>query len=135
MCLVFEALGSSLYDYVRMNNFKPLPLKCVQSFSQQLLISLRFLHKQRLVHTDLKPENILLTRCSFHDSWAVTKERASHRVCEPDKLDIKCKKSCVATVMGVSGCEGSESVTGAKAAERGRCDSIVGCGSACSTCC
>lgn len=91
MCLVFEALGSSLYDYVRMNNFKPLPLKCVQAFSQQLLISLRFLHKQRLVHTDLKPENILLTRCSFHDSWAVTKERTSRRVCEPDKLDIKCK--------------------------------------------
>ena len=30
LCLVFERLGASLYDYIKANRYKPFPLYCVQ---------------------------------------------------------------------------------------------------------
>jgi serine/threonine protein kinase len=60
--IVTEPLGKSLYDFIKANNYKPLPLYCVQSFADQLLTAVSFLHGMRLVHTDLKPENILLVK-------------------------------------------------------------------------
>lgn len=59
-CMIFEPLGPSLYDLIKVNNFRPLPLYCVQSFADQLLFAVCFLHEMKLIHTDLKLENILL---------------------------------------------------------------------------
>ena len=65
-CLVFEKLGLSLYDFIKRNHYKPLPLKLVQSFSLQLLEAVHFLHsKVNMVHTDLKLENILLVNDGY----------------------------------------------------------------------
>ncbi|KAG2495652.1 hypothetical protein HYH03_006252 [Edaphochlamys debaryana] len=61
VCMVFEKLGLSLFDYMRKNNYKPFPLDIVQDFGRQLLEAVSYMHELRLVHTDLKPENILLT--------------------------------------------------------------------------
>lgn len=60
VCMVFERLGPSLYDFLRRNGYKPFPLAMAQAFARQLLESLAFMHELHLVHTDLKPENILL---------------------------------------------------------------------------
>lgn len=58
--MVCESLGRSLYDYLKMNDYKPFPYKFVKSWTQQLMHVLLFLHKTcNLCHTDLKPENIL----------------------------------------------------------------------------
>lgn len=59
-CLVFEPLGASLYDVVRANKYRPLPLYCVQAFADQLVCALAFLHSIHVIHTDLKLENVLL---------------------------------------------------------------------------
>eukprot|EP00536_Pseudo-nitzschia_multiseries_P012515 jgi/Psemu1/244632/estExt_Genewise1.C_4820020 len=59
-CMVFEALGPSLYDFSKAQNYHPFPMHCVRDFALQLLETLEFLHSFRLIHTDLKPENILL---------------------------------------------------------------------------
>jgi serine/threonine protein kinase len=59
-CMVFEPLGASLYDLVKANRYRPLPLYCVQSFADQLCAAVAFLHRMRLIHTDLKLENVLL---------------------------------------------------------------------------
>jgi len=60
MCLVFEPLGPSLYDFMKSRHHQPFIPKHVQLFSRQLLEALCFLHHNSLVHTDLKPENVLL---------------------------------------------------------------------------
>jgi len=60
-CLVFEALGPSLYDFLKRHSYQPFPMICVRDFARQLLETLEFLHSFRLIHTDLKLENILLT--------------------------------------------------------------------------
>ncbi|SJK85780.1 dual-specificity kinase [Babesia microti strain RI] len=61
ICLVFEVLGSSLYDFLVQNNFKGYFIRDIQEIARQTLQSLAFLRKVKIVHTDLKPENILFT--------------------------------------------------------------------------
>ncbi|KAG9305441.1 hypothetical protein G9A89_021159 [Geosiphon pyriformis] len=60
ICMVFDLLGSSLFDFLKANDFNPFPLNQIQHIAKQLLSSVDFLHNLGLVHTDLKPENILL---------------------------------------------------------------------------
>ncbi|ORX69231.1 kinase-like protein, partial [Linderina pennispora] len=60
VCMVFELLGPSVFDFLKENEFRPFSLHHVQLFAEQLLRSVAFLHRLNLVHTDLKPENILL---------------------------------------------------------------------------
>lgn len=60
VCMVFRKLGSSLYDFLRRNGYRPFPLDVVQCFARQILSAVTFLHDLDIVHTDLKPENILL---------------------------------------------------------------------------
>lgn len=90
-CMAFEPLGPSLYDYVKANGYRPPPLYCVQSFADQLLRAVAFLHGMRLVHTDLKLENILLvSREPFRESTKVTSLRQEGgTVLTPTATDIR----------------------------------------------
>ncbi|OLY84740.1 Dual specificity protein kinase lkh1 [Smittium mucronatum] len=65
VCMVFDLLGSSLYDFLKGNLFQPFPLSDVQKISFQIIKSIFFIHSLNLIHTDLKPENILLVDDSF----------------------------------------------------------------------
>ncbi|CAL9749550.1 unnamed protein product [Musa acuminata subsp. burmannicoides] len=60
ICIVFEKLGPSLYDFLRKNNYRSFPIDLVRKFARQLLECVAFMHNMHLIHTDLKPENILL---------------------------------------------------------------------------
>lgn len=59
-CLVFEMLEQNLYDFLKKNNFQPLPLKFIRPILQQVLTALLKLKQLGLIHADLKPENIML---------------------------------------------------------------------------
>ena len=88
MCIVFEKLGSSLYDFMRRNGYRPFPLDIVQHFAKQLLRAIAFLHSLRITHTDLKPENILL--CNSADYTKLDRERCGQLGCRvPLNPDIR----------------------------------------------
>ncbi|KAK6930932.1 Protein kinase domain, partial [Dillenia turbinata] len=53
ICIVFEKLGPSLYDFLRKNNYRSFPVDLV------------LMHDLRLIHTDLKPENILFVSSEY----------------------------------------------------------------------
>ncbi|XP_037051096.1 SRSF protein kinase 3-like [Bradysia coprophila] len=60
-CIVFEALGCSLYKLIVKNNYQGLAIQQVKSIIKQVLQGLEYLHtKCNIIHTDIKPENILL---------------------------------------------------------------------------
>lgn len=68
IALVFEKLGSSLFEFIKANKYKGFSIKAIQSITKQVLQGMCFLHEElKLTHTDLKvyyyfiqPENILL---------------------------------------------------------------------------
>ncbi|KAL9176884.1 hypothetical protein ABFS82_01G024300 [Erythranthe guttata] len=65
ICLVFEKLGPSLFDFLKRNKYSSFPVDLVREFGRQLLESVAYMHDLRLIHTDLKPENILLVSGDF----------------------------------------------------------------------
>ncbi|KAL0587642.1 hypothetical protein ABG067_002661 [Albugo candida] len=60
VCMVFERLGCSLYEYLKSHDYKPFPMESIRAYAWQLLVALDYIHNIKLIHTDLKPENILL---------------------------------------------------------------------------
>ncbi|KAM3133063.1 hypothetical protein pb186bvf_014780 [Paramecium bursaria] len=58
-CLVFERLGLSVYQTLKLNNFKPFYLKFIQVILKNVLMGIQYMHQQGFIHTDIKPENIV----------------------------------------------------------------------------
>ncbi|CAN6802730.1 unnamed protein product [Brassica oleracea] len=65
ICIVFEKLGPSLYDFLRKNSYRSFPIDLVRELGRQLLESVAYMHDLRLIHTDLKPENVLLVSSEY----------------------------------------------------------------------
>lgn len=60
LCITFSLLSINLYEYIKNNNFQGFSISRIRRFAIQVLQSLSFLAKHRIIHCDLKPENILL---------------------------------------------------------------------------
>ena len=60
ICITFEILGMSLYEFSETNYFKPLPARLVRLYALQILSALEQVHRAGAIHCDIKPENILL---------------------------------------------------------------------------
>lgn len=56
----FELMSINLYEFMRNNNFRSLSIGLIRRIAIQILNSLVFLKKNKIIHCDLKPENILL---------------------------------------------------------------------------
>ncbi|PVU90304.1 hypothetical protein BB559_004695 [Furculomyces boomerangus] len=65
ICMVFDLLGPSVFDFLKSNEFRPFSLAQVQEMTKQLLRGVAYMHHLNMVHTDLKPENILLVDNSY----------------------------------------------------------------------
>lgn len=84
MCIVFEMLGLSVFDFLRENNYEPYPLEQVRHMAYQLCYSVKFLHDNRLTHTDLKPENILFVDSEYTTHYNHKINREVRRVKSTD---------------------------------------------------
>jgi dual specificity protein kinase CLK2/3 len=59
ICILFDMLGKSVYDFLKENSYHPYPMEQVRHIAYQLAYSVKYLHENHLTHTDLKPENML----------------------------------------------------------------------------
>uniref|UniRef100_UPI0037E899D2 dual specificity protein kinase CLK4-like n=1 Tax=Semicossyphus pulcher TaxID=241346 RepID=UPI0037E899D2 len=86
ICIVFELLGLSTFEFLRQNEFLPFNVEQIRHMAFQIFRAVCFLHRNKLTHTDLKPENILFV-CSDYDL-----EFNNDKRCEEKKLrslDVK----------------------------------------------
>ncbi|GAB6023898.1 hypothetical protein CHUAL_008633 [Chamberlinius hualienensis] len=80
MCLAFEMLGLSVFDFMKENNYQPYPLDQVRHIAYQLCYSVKFLHDNQLTHTDLKPENILFVNSDYDEFYSSKKRREVRKI-------------------------------------------------------
>ncbi|BFU24054.1 protein kinase, putative [Entamoeba histolytica HM-1:IMSS] len=59
LCIVFELLGTNLYQMLQKNEYHGLNIIKVKKFMTQLLECLDGLYNARIVHCDIKPENLV----------------------------------------------------------------------------
>ncbi|KAM3595686.1 uncharacterized protein V6R79_001125 [Siganus canaliculatus] len=80
MCISFELLALSTFDFLKENNYLPYSIGQVRHMAYQLCLAVKFLHDNKLTHTDLKPENILFVNSDFTMSFNVEKKREERTV-------------------------------------------------------
>uniref|UniRef100_A0A0P4VRH3 Putative lammer dual specificity kinase n=1 Tax=Rhodnius neglectus TaxID=72488 RepID=A0A0P4VRH3_9HEMI len=80
ICIGFEMLGLSVFDFLKDNNYQPYSMEHVRHISYQLCYSVKFLHDNQLTHTDLKPENILLVTSDYDLVFNSKKKRDVKRL-------------------------------------------------------
>jgi len=62
LCLVFECMWDNLRMALKKyTKDKGMSLQAVRAYTRQLLIALRHIHKNKILHADLKPDNILIS--------------------------------------------------------------------------
>ncbi|XP_030642295.1 dual specificity protein kinase CLK4 isoform X2 [Chanos chanos] len=84
VCIAFELLGLSTYDFLKENNFLPFPLDHIRRMAYQIIRAVRFLHRNKLTHTDLKPENILFINSDYHLEYNSKMKRDERTLKCPD---------------------------------------------------
>ncbi|PKU34659.1 dual specificity protein kinase clk2 isoform x2 [Limosa lapponica baueri] len=80
MCISFELLGLSTFDFLKDNNYLPYPIHQVRHMAYQVCQAVKFLHDNKLTHTDLKPENILFVNSDYELSYNLEKKRDERSV-------------------------------------------------------
>jgi len=62
LCLAFECMWDNLRVALKKyTKDKGMSLQAVRAYSKQLLIALRHIHKNNIIHADIKPDNILIS--------------------------------------------------------------------------
>ncbi|XP_076173500.1 CDC like kinase darkener of apricot isoform X2 [Ptiloglossa arizonensis] len=84
MCIAFEMLGLSVFDFLRDNHYQPYPLEHVRHIGYQLCYAVKFLHDNKLTHTDLKPENILFVDSDYEKIYNNKKRKEIKRIKRTD---------------------------------------------------
>lgn len=84
ICIVFELLGLSTYDFIKENSFLPFRMDHIRKMAYQICKSVNFLHSNKLTHTDLKPENILFVKSDYTEAYNPKMKRDERTIVNPD---------------------------------------------------
>ncbi|XP_072251955.1 dual specificity protein kinase CLK4-like isoform X2 [Leuresthes tenuis] len=84
ICITFELLGLSTYDFLKENNFQPFSIEQIRHMAYQIVRAVKFLHKNKLTHTDLKPENILFIDSDYDLEYNREKRRDERTLRNPN---------------------------------------------------
>ncbi|XP_060084793.1 uncharacterized protein LOC132564128 [Ylistrum balloti] len=84
VCIAFEMLGLSVFDFLKDNHYIPYPVEHVRHMAYQLCYAVNFLHENQLTHTDLKPENILFVNSDADVTFNARKKRDEFTVKNTD---------------------------------------------------
>ncbi|XP_060937612.1 dual specificity protein kinase CLK2b [Limanda limanda] len=80
VCISFELLSLSTFDFLKANSFLPYPIKQIRHMAHQICHAVSFLHDNKLTHTDLKPENILFVNSEFSLIYNAEKKCNERRI-------------------------------------------------------
>uniref|UniRef100_A0A7N8XFQ6 dual-specificity kinase n=1 Tax=Mastacembelus armatus TaxID=205130 RepID=A0A7N8XFQ6_9TELE len=80
VCITFELLSLSTFDFLKANNFLPYPIKQIRHMAHQICHAVSFLHDNKLTHTDLKPENILFVNSDYSLIYNAEKKCNERRI-------------------------------------------------------
>ncbi|XP_021173837.2 dual specificity protein kinase CLK2b isoform X1 [Fundulus heteroclitus] len=80
VCISFELLSLSTFDFMKSNNFLPYPTNQIRHMASQICHAVSFLHDNKLTHTDLKPENILFVNADYSLVYNAEKKCFERRV-------------------------------------------------------
>ncbi|XP_071768892.2 dual specificity protein kinase CLK2b [Centroberyx gerrardi] len=80
VCISFELLSLSTFDFLKANSFLPYPINQIRHMAYQICHAVNFLHDNKLTHTDLKPENILFVNSDYTLTYNAEKKRDEKRV-------------------------------------------------------
>ncbi|KAJ3588478.1 hypothetical protein NHX12_012070 [Muraenolepis orangiensis] len=84
VCIAFELLGLSTYDFLKENNFQPFPIQNIKHMAYHIIRAVKFLHKNKLTHTDLKPENILFIDSQYDIEYSPILRRDQRTLKNPE---------------------------------------------------
>ncbi|OMH83151.1 Serine/threonine-protein kinase AFC2 [Zancudomyces culisetae] len=88
ICMVFELLGPSVFDFLKFNSFRPFSINQVQEIARQLLRSVAYMHCLNMIHTDLKPENILLINSDYETLEIGPKKTIKTKILKSTKVSL-----------------------------------------------
>eukprot|EP01023_Acetabularia_acetabulum_P038460 TRINITY_DN3686_c1_g3_i1.p1 TRINITY_DN3686_c1_g3~~TRINITY_DN3686_c1_g3_i1.p1 ORF type:complete len:601 (-),score=73.69 TRINITY_DN3686_c1_g3_i1:368-2170(-) len=88
VCMVFEKLGPSVFEFLQRNGYRGFPLRLVRSVVKQVLEAVAYMHELTLIHTDLKPENILLINDDYVKEEREDDSRIGKRVPVLDQVKV-----------------------------------------------
>ena len=77
---VFDFLGLSLYEYIKLNNYMGFNIVQIQQIAKQLLEGVNFIHNNNIIHTDLKPENILFVNSDYDKIFKFPKNIKNNKI-------------------------------------------------------
>jgi len=86
VCIAFERLGRSLYEFIKKNRYRGFRPEDLRPIGRQIAHSIRFCHAQKLTHTDLKLENVLFVNDSYRT--VDTDKYANYRVPEDPRIRL-----------------------------------------------
>lgn len=86
ICIVFELLGLSTFDFLKENGFMPFTVDQIRHMAYQIFRAVSFLHRNKLTHTDLKPENILFVNSDYDMEYNAKMKRDERTL---KTLDVK----------------------------------------------